>query len=90
LDLRLRFGFADTQDTEQTCIIVVQVKLPDGKSTPMGLIVDGVEEAVNVAAGDIEQAPEFGSTLSTASMRGMAKLKGRVVSLLEINRALAA
>lgn len=89
LDLRLRFGFAESPDTEQTCIIVVQVSRPDGKATPMGLIVDAVEEAVNVTESDIEPTPDFGSTLSTECIRGMAKLKGRVVSLLNIDRALA-
>src|SRR6266498_1846196 len=59
LDLRLRFGFPDTQSTEQTCIIVVQVGLADGKVTQMGLVVDGVEEVVNIAAGDIEETPDF-------------------------------
>jgi len=33
MDLRLRFGFAETAGTEHTCIIVVQVKLTDGKAT---------------------------------------------------------
>ena len=28
MDLRLKFGFAEAASTEQTCIIVVQVKLP--------------------------------------------------------------
>ncbi len=89
LDLRLRFGFADSQNTKQTCIIVVQVTLADGKRTQMGLIVDGVEEAVNIAAGDIEETPDFGSTIATEYLRGMAKLKGRVVALLDIDRVLA-
>src|ERR1700722_1811654 len=46
MDLRLRFGLTGIQNTEQTCIIVVVVKLSDGKSSQMGLIVDGVEEVV--------------------------------------------
>ena len=64
MDLRLRFGFAGVKDTDQTCIIVVQVKMPDGKSTQMGLVVDGVEEVVNLAAGDIEETPDFGGKIS--------------------------
>ena len=60
MDLRLRFGFASAKNTELTCIIVVQVKLSDGKNTQMGLIVDGVEEVVNLAPADIEETPDFG------------------------------
>ena len=55
MDLRVRFGFPNVTNTDQTCIVVVQVKLPDGKSTPMGLVVDGVEEVLNFNAADIEQ-----------------------------------
>src|SRR5580692_6708405 len=48
MDLRVRFAFTVTS-AEQNCIVVVQVTLPDGKSTQMGLIVDGVEEVINIA-----------------------------------------
>ena len=66
MDLRLRFGFPDAPGTDQTCIIVVQVKLPDGKAAQMGLVVDGVEEVISLAASDIEETPDFGGQISTA------------------------
>ena len=90
IDLRLRFGFSEIKDTDQTCIIVVQVKLPDGKATQMGLIVDGVEEVVNMAGGDIEETPDFGSQISTDYILGMAKVKGSVKTLVDIDRVLGA
>jgi len=90
IDLRLRFGFTEVKDTDQTCIVVVQVKLPDGKSTQMGLIVDGVEEVVNIAGGDIEETPDFGAQISTEYIVGMAKVKGVVKTLLNIDRVLTA
>lgn len=90
VDLRLRFGFTNVTNTEQTCIVVVQVKLPDRKTTQMGLIVDGVEEVTNIAASDIEETPEFGASLKTDYIMGMAKVKGVVKTLLNIDRALTA
>jgi len=89
MDLRLRFGFPDAQSTDQTCIIVVQVKLPDGKATPMGLVVDGVEEVTNLGASDIEETPEFGGQISTDFIVGMAKIKGVVKTLLDIDRVIS-
>jgi purine-binding chemotaxis protein CheW len=89
IDLRVRFGFTGAKDTELTCIIVVQVKLPDGKITQMGLVVDGVEEVVNLAPGDIEETPDFGGKISTDYIVGMAKVKGTVKTLLNIDRVLA-
>ena len=89
LDLRLRFGFDEAKATEQTCIVVVLVKLPDGKSAQMGLVVDGVEEVVNIAAADIEETPDFGGQVATDYIVGMAKIKGAVKTLLDIDRVLA-
>lgn len=88
MDLRRRFGFPDTTNTELTCIIVVQVRLPGGKTAQMGLIVDGVEEVTNIAAADIEETPEFGSQISTHCILGMAKIKGTVKTLLDIDAAI--
>lgn len=88
LDLRMRFGFTDVKNTEHTCIVVVQVKLPDGKTTQMGLIVDGVEEVLNLATGDIEDTPDFGAQLATDYILGMAKVKGQVKTLLDIDGVL--
>ena len=90
MDLRLRFGFTNNRDTDQTCIIVVQVKLPGGRNTQMGVIVDGVEEVVNLAPADIEETPEFGSKLETDYIRGMAKVKGLVKTLLDIDKVIGA
>jgi purine-binding chemotaxis protein CheW len=85
MDLRVRFDFASATNTEQTCIIVVQVKLPDGKVTQMGLVVDGVEEVINIAENDIEETPNFGGQICTDYIIGIAKVKGQVKTLLDID-----
>ncbi len=90
MDLRLRFDFSAGNDTEQTCIVVVQVKLPDGQAAQMGLVVDGVEEVINIADGDIEPPPHFGGRLATDCLLGIAKVKGVVKSLLDIDRVVGA
>jgi purine-binding chemotaxis protein CheW len=90
MDLRVRFGFPNVANTEQTCIVVVQVKLPDGKATPMGLVVDGVEEVVNFYLADIEATPDFGGQIVVDYILGMAKVKGVVKVLLDIDRVIGA
>jgi purine-binding chemotaxis protein CheW len=90
MDLRLRFGFPHITNTEQTCIVVVQVKLPDGKATPMGMVVDGVEEVINFSAADIEKTPDFGGQIAVDYILGMAKVKGVVKVLLDIDRVVGA
>jgi purine-binding chemotaxis protein CheW len=86
-DLRLRFGFPEAGSTNLTCIVVVQVELADGRATQMGLVVDGVEEVITIAAADIEEPPDFGAQVSTKCILGMAKIKGVVKALLDIDQA---
>ncbi len=85
MDLRRRFGFAQADNTDQTCIVVVQVKSPTGQATAMGLVVDAVEEVAQLAASDIEETPDFGSQIATDCLLGMAKIKGVVKALLDID-----
>jgi len=90
VDLRLRFELPEAADKEQTCIIVVQVKLPDGKPLLMGLVVDGMEEVINLGPQDIAETPDFGGQIYTDYILGIATVKGAVKTLLNIDRVLAA
>jgi len=89
IDLRLRFDMRGQPDGDQTCVIVVQVGLSTQKPRQIGLVVDAVEEVTNISAQDIEQTPDFGASLETAYILGMAKVKGVVKTLLNINEVLA-
>ena len=84
--LRSKFSLAPAEYTARTSIIVVQV---DGGKMLAGVIVDAVSEVLNVAASDIEDAPDFGSGSETSYLLGMAKAKDRVKMLLDIDQVLA-
>ena len=86
MDLRLRFGLAEGEETEQACIVVVQVRLVDGRREQMGLIVDGVEEVTQIAANEIEEPPTLGTEVSGEYLLGLAKVKGVVKTLLNVQR----
>ena len=88
VDLRAKFGLADATDTERTCIIVVQVSTSATAKPFIGLIVDGVEEVANITAEDVEDTPDFGLNADTSYILGMAKIKGTVKALLDIDRLL--
>jgi purine-binding chemotaxis protein CheW len=55
----------------------------------MGIVVDGVAEVLTLAAADIEDTPDFGDGAATPYLLGMAKVKGKVKILLEIDQVLA-
>jgi purine-binding chemotaxis protein CheW len=87
VDLRLKFGLPEREYTQRTCIVVVRVGA-GAVSMPTGIVVDGVAEVLNLAAADIEDTPDFGDGTATPYLLGMAKVKGKVKILLEIDRVL--
>ncbi len=88
VDLRLKFGLKP-EPSAGACIVIVQVKLPTTQSVQMGLIVDGVEEVVSLGRSEIEPTPDFGSGIDTTCLIGLARVKGQVKTLLDIERVLA-
>jgi purine-binding chemotaxis protein CheW len=88
VDLRLKFGLPEQEYTQRTCIIVVQAQGEAG-TLLMGIVVDGVAEVLNLSAADIEDTPDFGDGTATPYLLGLAKVKGKVKILLEIDRVLA-
>ena len=88
IDLRLKFGMPSSEYTQRTCIIVTQVQGESG-AILMGAVVDGVSEVVTLAGGEIEDTPDFGEDISSQYLLGMAKVKGKVKILLDIDKVLS-
>ena len=88
VDLRVKFGLK-AEVADRTCIVVVQVSLPTGQNVQMGLVVDSVEEVVTLDGKEIEPTPDFGTRVDTSYLLGMAKIKGQVKTLLDIDRVVA-
>jgi purine-binding chemotaxis protein CheW len=88
VDLRLKFGLAAADYTQRTCIIVTQVQ-GEGGPVMMGIVVDGVSEVLNLTGSEIEDTPDFGEEISGSYLLGLAKVKGKVKILLDIDRVLS-
>ena len=88
-DLRTCFGMPEIDYTDRTCIIVLAV---EGQSTTvqMGIVVDAVTEVLPVRADDIEPAPDFGATVDTHYILGIANVDGAVKILVDIDRVISA
>jgi len=83
VDLRLKFGMPPTEDTEQTCIIVVQ-----SCGAQVGVVVDRVSEVLDINTDDIEETPSFGQDINTDYILGIGRDEGRVKLLLDIDKVL--
>ena len=88
VDLRRRFGLPADTDGERACIVVVQIRTATRGIVPMGLAVDAVEEVLTIAAGEIEPPPEFGCAVDISFLRGLARVRGAVKAILDIDRVL--
>lgn len=88
VDLRVRFGLPQVPFTERTCIVVVDLEKEGGGRTLVGAIVDAVSEVSHIPSADVEPPPEMGMGAEAGVIQGMAKLKDRVVILLDIGKIL--
>ncbi len=88
IDLRLKFGMDHLEYNERTCIIVMDIMNKSGNKVMMGIVVDSVSEVLNIKGEEIENTPAFGVSLNTDYILGMAKVKGTVKILLDIDRVL--
>lgn len=83
VDLRLKFGMNSIENTEETCIIVV-----DLEEMLMGILVDKVSEVLDIDKSNIDETPDFGVTVNTEFILGMGKAKDKVIMLLDIQKVL--
>jgi purine-binding chemotaxis protein CheW len=83
VDLRRALGLRESAATKSTRVIVADV----GEHT-IGMIVDAVSEVLRVPAAAIEPPSAIVTDLSTTYLRGIAKLAGRLVLLLDLEAAL--
>lgn len=87
VDLRSKFGMETAAKTDQTCIIVVEIRQGDRKLNT-GIVVDRVSEVLNIASECIEDAPAFGTAVDTDFILGMGKVGQSVKILLDIDKVL--
>ena len=88
IDLRSRFAMPPVARTEQTCIIVVEIKSATEHRVSIGIVVDRVSEVLNIPSANIEEPPSFGADLDTSFILGMGKIGGNVKILLNIDKIL--
>ncbi len=86
-DLRRRFDMPEIDYNDRTCIIVVEVSGQES-TVQMGIVVDAVTEVLAVQEPEIAPAPEFGASVDTRYILGMANMEGAVKILLDIDRVL--
>ena len=84
LDLRKRFGLPAGERTHETRIIVVDV---DDKT--VGFKVDAVSEVLRIPADTVEPPPQLVTSIESDYIKGVGKLDGRLLILLDVSKILS-
>ena len=79
INLRSRFGLSTAEPTKDTRIIVVEVE-----HSILGFIVDSVEEVLRLPANVIEPPPTTGRGGSDDFHKGVGRVEGRLLILLDL------
>lgn len=85
IDMNMKFGMNVTENTVDTCIVVVEVII-DGETTVIGALVDSVQEVFEIEPQNIEPAPRIGTKLNTEFIKGMGKKDEKFIILLDIDK----
>jgi len=83
MDLRIKLGLEETEYTEKTCIIIVEI---EKKNLTFGLIVDYVSEILSVTGREIRKVPSFGIQMNTDFISGIIETKEKIIMLLDIEK----
>jgi purine-binding chemotaxis protein CheW len=85
VDLRQRFGMECTDYTDATRIMVVNIQ---GRT--IGMIVDAVSEVLRVNNNQLSPPPPVVAALGRTYITGLAKIKDRLLIMLNIDELLTA
>jgi len=84
VDLRRRVELSDDSITPETRVLVLNTR--DGF---VGVVVDMVHEVAEIPAANVSPPPALFRGLSAEFIRGIAKVRGQLVVLLDVDRVLA-
>lgn len=89
VDMRMKLGMSQGEDTVDTCIIIVEIEF-DGEITVMGALVDSVREVFEMMPESIEPAPKMGAAVNAEYIRGMGRQDEKFIIILDINKIFSA
>jgi len=86
-DLRIRFGMPTTEDTADTRIVVIEIKI-DNEPVMVGLTADKVYEVTEISHVDVQQTPRVGMHWRPEYIRFITKWREEFVIVPNMERIL--
>jgi len=88
IDLSIRLGREAITVHKRTCVIVVELHSFEHHCV-LGLLADAVNEVIDLARNDIEDAPAFGAKIRAEFIQGIAKKDNEFIILLDAEKTLS-
>ena len=84
VNMRKIFYLPDGEHTKETRIVVVDIE-----GQQIGMMVDAVTEVLRIPADSVEPPSSLITTADSDYLLGIAKLKDRMITLLDLNKILS-
>ena len=84
LDLRIRFGLANSDFNATTVVVVVKVEQKSGERI-VGMVVDAVSEVYNISEEMMRETPDLGGAISTDFVKSLANVDEKMIILLDVD-----
>jgi purine-binding chemotaxis protein CheW len=89
VDLRSRFELEQVEYSNTTVVIVLKIKTETSEKT-IGFVVDAVSDVYNVTEEQLKPSPDFGNSVSTEFVKGLATIDEKMLILLDIDHLIDA
>jgi len=91
IDMRLRFDLEHKEYNATTVVVVLRIENDKGgNDRTMGVVVDAVSDVYNVPLRDIKPSPDFGMSVDTEFVNGLATVGDKMIIVLNIDHMLNA
>jgi len=85
VNLRIKFGLPDTENTVDTSIIVLNIE-KDGEIVMLGIQVDAVREVLELKDEEIAESPSIGTKYNSGFIQGMYRMDEHFIMILDIDK----
>jgi purine-binding chemotaxis protein CheW len=79
VDVRLKFGMEAKEKTIETAIVIYEID-----HVSIGFIVDRVDDVFTIDTDSISAAPDFGTSIDTTFISGIAEVEEGVIMILDL------
>ena len=85
IDTRLKFGMSETEYTDKTCIIVMELMF-EGETVFVGALVDEVKAVLEIEESEIQPPPNIGNQYRSEFITGIVNVNNDFVMILDMDQ----